>query len=103
MVRAVRDSGVPLDNLQGIHFGLTGRLAGLGAIEVDDEGRLRLGVLMGGGAAEPETARAGPATDEEPADEIDSLAEEIDACELFLAGRTRHRRAARESGRTRLT
>ncbi len=85
LVRAVRDSGVPLDNLQGIHFGLTGRLSGLGAIDVDEAGRLRLGVLVGGrAAAAPETARVTTAAEAELADEVDSLAEEIDACELFL-------------------
>ncbi len=95
LVRAVRDSGVPLDNLQGIHFGLTGRLSGLGAIDIDEQGRLRLGILVGGHGAAPETARAVTTVpEEEPIDEVDSLAEEIDACELFLESMTPEQRSA---------
>lgn len=98
LVRAVRDSGVPLDNLQGIHFGLTGRLSGLGAIDIDEEGRLRLGVLVGGrAAAAPETARVVTASDVASSDEVDSLAEEIDACELFLESMSSEQRTAQLS------
>ena len=98
LVRAVRDSGVPLDNLQGIHFGLTARLSGLGAVDIDDAGRLRLGVLVGGhAAAAPETARtvsAASAVETAAGDEVDSLAEEIDACELFLESMSTEQRTA---------
>ncbi|MHB8872195.1 MAG: hypothetical protein ACYC8T_00775 [Myxococcaceae bacterium] len=83
LVRAVRDSGVALERLQGVHFGLTSRLSGLGAVEHDDEGKLRLSALVGGrewGPPPGGAAETGPA----PADDADALAEEIDACELFL-------------------
>ena len=98
LVRAVRDSGVELDNLQGIHFGLTARLSGLGAVDLDDAGRLRLGVLVGGrSSAAPETARVATAADGETIDEVDSLAEEIDACELFLEAMAPEQRTAQLS------
>lgn len=81
LVRAVRDAGVPLDNLQGIHFGLTGRLVGLGIADADNEGKLRLSSLVGG----RDTAADRAATrDAEPQDEVDALAEEVDACEIVL-------------------
>jgi len=83
LVRAVRDFGVPLDNLQGIHFGLTGRLIGLGIADADKDGKLRLSSLVGGRDTAPGTAAAA-ARAEEPRDEVDALAEEIDACEIVL-------------------
>ncbi|MHB8876655.1 MAG: hypothetical protein ACYC8T_23415 [Myxococcaceae bacterium] len=83
LVRAVRDSGVTLESLKGVHFGLTSRLSGLGAVEHDDEGKLRLSALVGGRESKPPSAGVAE-TGPTPADEADALAEEIDACELFL-------------------
>lgn len=91
LVRAVRDAGVALENLQGIHFGLTSRLSGLGAVDVDDDGRLRLGALASGHDPDPAPGavrRAGPE------DEVDALTEEIEACEFFLDGMTPEKRTA---------
>lgn len=83
LVRAVRDRGVPLDNLQGIHFGLTGRLVGLGIADADKEGKLRLSSLVGG--RDLEVAARPPPAPAEPADEVDALTEEIDACEIVVS------------------
>lgn len=82
LCRAVRDSGVAIDNLQGVHFGLTSRLDGLGVAEVDADGKLRLSALAGAQETAPPAAPS--AATGAPADEVDGLAEEIDACEFFL-------------------
>lgn len=84
LVRAVRDSGVALDNLQGIHFGLTGRLTGLGAVDCTPDGKLRLGALVGGRELTPASASAAAPAQAAPGDEVDALAEEIDSCEFLL-------------------
>lgn len=88
LARAVRDAGVAIDNLQGIHFGLVSRLEGQGAVSIDSEGKLRLSELLSGnGEAAPSAEPGGP-------HEEDALTEEIDACEMFLARQTSKQRTS---------
>lgn len=79
LARAVRDSGVDLPTTRGMHFGLVARLKERDAIVEDDSGALR--------AFTP--AAAAP-----PPDEIQILADEIDAGERYLTDLSRRQRTA---------
>lgn len=84
LVREARSAGVLIESVQGVQFELASRLVGLGMAEQEPDGMLRLGELAGGRVANATPRTGPPAAPREPADAIDALAEEIDACEMFL-------------------
>lgn len=84
LARAVRDTGIELPTTRGMHFGLVARLKERGAVIEDDSGALRAFT----------STPAAPTAEAPPADEIQVLADEIDATERYLTDLDRRMRTA---------